>query len=305
MAEAGAAKAQQNTPDLTDPILYSKLEDWARIGAEIGKRQQGAQWDLGDWILGGESKFSKQLEGSKLYEEAEAFSGVARQSLYKYAYVAKHVCIRMQDVCWAIHQLVAPLPDDAQKRWLHRAQANKLTVSMVRRQLADELHGNDTPRLFSALVPLNQSDFKLLEKWAWARDVDRGELLSEIVADWLKENKGKLEAESTKRWKIEARLKTQKQAERSKKAQAKRAKLEKQWVRSIDALMEQRVWEDPAEVVKAWEIENGRKFPFLFARKHTEFGTTFGKDVSVEEACCGEYSQFDEHAKQYETNASL
>jgi hypothetical protein len=305
MADTGAAKAQQNTPDLDDPILYTKMEDWARIGGEIGKRQQGAQWDLGDWIIGGETAFCKQLEGALLYEQAEAFSGVARQSLYKYAYVARHVCIRMQDVCWAIHQLVAPLPEDTQKRWLHRAQAGKLTVSMVRKQLAAELHSNDTPQLFSALVPLNQNDYKLLEKWAWARDIDRGELLSEIVADWLKENKGKLEAEATKRAKVEEKLKTQKQAARIKAAKASRAKLEKKWTRSIDALMDEKVWEDPAELVKAWEVQNGQKFPFRFARKHTEFGNTFGKDVTEEEACCGEYSQFDDHSKQHEQNASL
>ena len=164
MADTGAAKAkdaQQNKPDLTDQILYPKMEDWARVGAEIGQRHQSSQWELGDWIIGGETRFSKQLEGPLLYEQAEAFSGVARQSLYKYAYVARNVCIRMQDVCWAIHQLVAPRPEDEQKRWLHRAQANKLTVSMVRNQLNDELHGNDTPRLFSALVPLTQNDSKL------------------------------------------------------------------------------------------------------------------------------------------------
>jgi hypothetical protein len=305
MAETGAAKAQQNTPDLADPILYSKLEDWARIGAEIGKKQQSAQWDLGDWILGGESKFSKQLEGSKLYEEAEAFSGVARQSLYKYAYVARHVCIRMQDVCWAIHQLVAPLPEDEQKRLLHRAQAGKLTVSQFRNALDSEVNGNDTPRLFSAVVQLKETDYKLLDKWAWARDVERAALLQEIVVEWLKENRGRLEAEATKRTKVEAKLKTQRQLARSKAAKASRAKQEKQWKRSINTLMERKVWEDPSEAVKVWEVENGRQFPFNFARKHTEFGVTFGADISAEAARCGEYSDFGDHARQHETQASL
>jgi len=309
MADTGAAKAkdaQQNKPDLTDQILYPKMEDWARIGAEIGNRQQSAQWDLGDWILGGESRFSKQLEGSKLYEEAEAHSGVARQSLYKYAYVSRN-CIRMQGVCWAIHQLVTPLPKEKQELWLNRAKAGKLTVSQMRVQLDAEAKGNDTPRLFNAIVPLTQKDYDQLDRWAWARGVNRGEILHEIVGDWLKENKGRLGVEAAKREKIEAKEQAQRQKERAEQGRANRRKTEKQWRRNINALLEQKEWDnnEAMEFVTAFEVQYGTRFPFPFARKHTEFGNTFGRDISAESCACGEFSLFDDNKKQHDAQASL
>lgn len=85
------------------------------------------QWIVADWLLGWEGKV-----GPEAYDFAEKATGYARKTLQEWASVARHVSMRMEDLSFNHHQVVAPLAPEAQKRCLEIAAARKMSVAQLR-----------------------------------------------------------------------------------------------------------------------------------------------------------------------------
>jgi hypothetical protein len=132
-------------------------EVWIREGRELGARRAGRKKEgeqipfrVGDWLVNGEDQGFIRWVMSPDYREAEQLTGYKRDSLYKFAYVARHVpsCIRMQSLPWAMHQTVAPVGKqfgpDTQKKLLQHAEDARPRLSVakfnafVREKLAEQ-----------------------------------------------------------------------------------------------------------------------------------------------------------------------
>jgi len=81
-------------------------QDWENVGVALRRVYQAFRWLLADWLaLGEDHKW-----GAK-YEEVAKWTGLKEKTLREYAYVAANVSlsIRMDNLKFAHHQLVAPL----------------------------------------------------------------------------------------------------------------------------------------------------------------------------------------------------
>ena len=105
------------------------------------RRAEGDQlcFELGDWLVQGEDEgFTGNLNvESKYYDKLEDLTGYKRASLQKFAYVARHVpaCIRVCNLTWAHHQLVAPLEHKQQEVMLKSAADHKQCVRDTRKMV--------------------------------------------------------------------------------------------------------------------------------------------------------------------------
>lgn len=117
-------------------------EEWIELGEALGKFERSKMWWVGDWL---KHKYPEGYVDRGVYDELEEKTGLARQSMNQALYVSKSVdsCIRIQDLSWEHHHIVAPLPEAQQKKWLERAIKEKLTV----RQLRQEIQKVKTPDL--------------------------------------------------------------------------------------------------------------------------------------------------------------
>ena len=95
---------------VNDPVLVQ----WIDRGAQLVKGVSSHQWAIADWMLWGEM----HLETRRAYDYAEKITGFKRKTLREWAYVARHISIRMDNLSFGHHQVVAPLMPEAQKRCL-------------------------------------------------------------------------------------------------------------------------------------------------------------------------------------------
>jgi hypothetical protein len=279
---------------------YPTLKVWKDAGRAIEKAHGEVRWKIGDWLLAGEKQF-----GKKAYKEAVAITGYAKATLYDIARVAKRVTtsVRTEDLSWNHHRAVEKLEDrEVQKEWLRQAHAADFSVDALKRAIKRQPLPGHPPKHITSnkgdgeqvrylKVRLIEADIKVAGKLAEARKLTPGELLSEIVVRYLRSPETGAEIE---RAEIVARDNT------AENRIAGREKREKETIQSINALLERysdlpgSTMPDPGDFVTAWEKENGRKFPFGFAMKHTEFSAHY-HGISAEDAGCGEYSQFEKH----------
>lgn len=127
----------QDLPGVWHPVGWLPTEGgvsfakavWAfRTAADINT---ATRWWLGDLLNHGESKW-----GDK-YTEAIADTGLAYETLARYAWVARKVefYLRRINLSWTHHVVVAALPPGQQRYWLDRAAAEALTT----RQLTEKV----------------------------------------------------------------------------------------------------------------------------------------------------------------------
>jgi len=114
-----------------------------RVNQQLQKEQFPFQ--VGEWLIRGEDEGFISGCVTPNYREAARLTGYSRQTLYKFAYVARHVpvCIRMQKLPWAIHQAVAPLGErcgqHVQKEFLQHADTAHLSVAKFRAFVNEKL----------------------------------------------------------------------------------------------------------------------------------------------------------------------
>lgn len=106
------------------------LDDWKTVGRVLRKLENGLQWLIGDWIIK-----AKPAWGST-YDCAEEL-GFEPDTLKKFVYVCRNVqlWIRIHNLSFNHHMLVAPMTADLQRDWLERAANAKWSVAQLREAL--------------------------------------------------------------------------------------------------------------------------------------------------------------------------
>jgi hypothetical protein len=108
--------------------MYPQAAEWIDMGVAIAQSVTGHQWAVADWMLWGED----HIPLKKAYDIAERATGYKRKTLQEWAYVARHVSIRMENLTFGHHQVVAALLPEAQKHCLEYAAANNLPIGDLR-----------------------------------------------------------------------------------------------------------------------------------------------------------------------------
>ena len=108
--------------------LPTEFAAWIDKGIALTQAASDHQWAIAAWMLWGED----HVEMKYAYDIAEAATGYKRKTLQEWAYVARHVSIRMEGLTFGHHQAVAALLPEAQKYCLEFAAANKLSIAVMR-----------------------------------------------------------------------------------------------------------------------------------------------------------------------------
>lgn len=104
------------------------LDDWEQVGVILRKLEGSIQWLIGDWFVQGE-----HLWGSIYSSKAQAL-GFEEKTLRDYAYVARNVklSIRIDNLAFAHHQVIAAETPEMQPLYLEYAHVVGVTVSNLR-----------------------------------------------------------------------------------------------------------------------------------------------------------------------------
>jgi len=127
--------------EITDASL--QIDTWLRIGRMLGHVHRTINWWIGDWINKGEALFgheaSQGVEGtvSDRYNEAERITSLDHQTLLNISSICANVARsrRRSELGFWIHQEVARLEPDEQKRWLKEAVDNNWSGRELRENL--------------------------------------------------------------------------------------------------------------------------------------------------------------------------
>jgi hypothetical protein len=111
--------------------------EWIAAGRRLGAIGRCSQWWIGDWIRYGNSKWGEK------YAEAARVTGYDVASLRNMAWVAARfdLSLRSDTLTWSHHVLLAPLEADEQRRWLERANQERLSVADLRIELRSRREG--------------------------------------------------------------------------------------------------------------------------------------------------------------------
>lgn len=113
------------------------IEEWQAAMQFVNHAGGAVMWWFGDLLVHGERSYgdlASQEDGDGKFE---------KETLYKARYVSEQVpiCIRMQTLAWAHHQIVAPLSSSDQKKWLVKAAEGEngkpWSVARLRQETAD------------------------------------------------------------------------------------------------------------------------------------------------------------------------
>ncbi len=106
-------------------------QDWQTIGELIFRVNRAIQWLIGDWIVYGED-----YQWGQTYEQLAEQTGYTVETLRQYAYVSRHVqlSIRIDNLSFAHHQVVAGLSGDEQIALLTAAAAGGWSVARLRQE---------------------------------------------------------------------------------------------------------------------------------------------------------------------------
>lgn len=109
------------------------FEEWQYIGGILHRLEGSINWLIGDWLVYGERVWGQT------YEQVSEITGFDVKTLYQYAWIARNVdfSVRTENLSFGHHQLIAGLEPDLQRRWLAHAEENNLSISQLRKALAD------------------------------------------------------------------------------------------------------------------------------------------------------------------------
>lgn len=130
---------QLSPTGLVAPEHFSQ-EAWEQIGLLLFKLEGAIQWLIGDWLV-----YGADLKYGDIDDIARAL-GREPETLHQYASVCRNVksWIRIHNLSYGHHKLVAPLSDQKQSEALAYAAENNLSVANFRKWLRGE---SDTPAL--------------------------------------------------------------------------------------------------------------------------------------------------------------
>ena len=107
------------------------LELWSELGEGLKRIEGATQWWRGDWYTYGNTTYGAMAKDS--VDDGE--HGYIRNLKY----VSSHVQLsrRRDNLLWAHHQEVAPLPEKEQDYWLDEAEENEWKVKELRNAIRD------------------------------------------------------------------------------------------------------------------------------------------------------------------------
>lgn len=154
----------QATP--TGLILAKDLtfDEWEAIGSSFGTALQTAAWCIGDWMVYGERKWSKQLllNGadfdpktpnripSHVFDLAVTTTGLDRQTISKYAEVCRKIPLaeRRIQLSFGHHRILAPLPSPQRLEWMALlTDSESVKLPSVKRLALSVRIGGGAPRV--------------------------------------------------------------------------------------------------------------------------------------------------------------
>ena len=126
--------------DLPDNLSFG---DWCRIMRQLALMDRSVHWWIGDALVYAGKHYGET------YTEAEALTGFATKTLKLDKWVASSVkkSIRMDNLSWNHHQLIAPMDQDQQAYWLKLAEQSNWTISELRKQIKHQYLIDNTPNL--------------------------------------------------------------------------------------------------------------------------------------------------------------
>jgi N6-adenosine-specific RNA methylase IME4 len=141
MANELVIRGKPTTTSLTLPKNITD-EEWLEVGATLGKFEQSKMWWVGDWL---KHKYPGGYVERGVYDELEEQTGLERQTMQVALSTCKSIdsLIRIKELTFLHHRIVAPLPEPEQKEWLRKAVREDWTV----RELRDAIRGSKTPEL--------------------------------------------------------------------------------------------------------------------------------------------------------------
>jgi hypothetical protein len=170
------------------------FDEWQQLGKILQRFEASIQWLIGDWMAYGERVWGQT------YEQVAEETGYNVKSLYQYAWVSRNVdfSIRIENLSFGHHVLVAGLEPEQQRQWLEYALSGDLSISQLRQAMTvspptpskqrglDALFSSENKRrikrLFSLGIKAGQGDQRAREKALsqiaevrrWLDELERG-----------------------------------------------------------------------------------------------------------------------------------
>ena len=148
---------QKNKLLLNDDIT---IDEWRELGQQLKQVEGSVQFWIGDWARFGDKKgFTGKYTDSKVYDELEDITGLERQTIKEFKWVAeKTSSARADDLTFRHHREVAKLPPEKQIEFLSKASEEKLSS----RELRDLIKKAE---IEEKAIDLPTDDIKILEKY--------------------------------------------------------------------------------------------------------------------------------------------
>jgi hypothetical protein len=143
---------------------------WCQAGATLAQKASALKssgsrqmWEVGDWLLVGETQLFRHLKSSKIRAIASGITGYSHHTLTMAVSVSRRIepSMRIDGLSWWHHLAVAKLPAPDMSEWLTQAAENawsvrKLRAEMTRGGVASLRPNSDlSTRLIHKLVELD------------------------------------------------------------------------------------------------------------------------------------------------------
>jgi hypothetical protein len=146
------------------------VDEWLRVGLQIGRIADSSIWWLGDWLVYGRERYPDR------YKQVIEKTALDYQTLRNYAWVAGRISSerRRVNLSFQHHVEVAPLADPVQDEWLARAEQNGWSRNRLRAEIRAALKGAEA----EALVVQLRLDNEHLTRWRSAAVCEGRDLLT-------------------------------------------------------------------------------------------------------------------------------
>jgi hypothetical protein len=108
------------------------FDEWRDLAGSIGMAARSVAFIIGDWLVYGQGLFGtdgfpeKRVDPAS-YKLALETTGLDLSTLQGYAYVSRSVpySLRSERLSWEHHRILAKLPDDTQRDWIQKCEAEE------------------------------------------------------------------------------------------------------------------------------------------------------------------------------------
>lgn len=124
------------------------FEEWSAIGQSFGRGMESVAWCIGDWLVYGESTFSKRVD-PETYDAAVAATGLDRQTLKDYAVVCRTLpaANRREGLSFAHHRALAQIPAEKRDAWSKVVSETTIRPTVRRLRASIRIAGDGSPRI--------------------------------------------------------------------------------------------------------------------------------------------------------------